>query len=80
MSRPIRFGEIGFVLALVALGGLFLFTRSDAAKFLVFLAVPAAIFSGIGLIAPPRRWAGWGLAISLFVCLYLPTIFAVNAW
>lgn len=73
---------MGFCLSLIALAGLFLVGQSKVGAILVFLAVPAAIFSAIGLIAPPRRWAGWGLAISLFVCLYLPTImlFTIKAW
>lgn len=74
MAEGNRIAEIGFGLALVAVAGLFLVGRNDAALYLAFLGLPATIFSLIGLVSMPRRWAWWGLGVGFFVCLHLPTL------
>jgi hypothetical protein len=82
MNTSNRLGQAGFYLALGALAGLLLVGHNDAGAILAFLAIPAVIFSALGLKSPSRRLAGWGLGLSLFVCLYLPTIFVftIRAW
>lgn len=76
-----NFGRVGFTLALVAIAGLFLGSLNEAGYILAYLGLPAVIFSLLGLIAPPRRWAWWGLGLGFLVCLYLPTLtmFAIKA-
>jgi hypothetical protein len=39
-----------------------------------FLAVPGLLLSLAALRSPPRRVAAWGIAVALFVFLYLPTM------
>jgi hypothetical protein len=82
MNTANRLAQMGFYLSLCAVAGLFLVGHSEAGGILAFLAIPSAIFSAFGLMAPPRRLAGWGFGISLLVCLYLPTILTsvIFAW
>src|SRR5262245_34643228 len=82
MNISNRSGQAGFYLSLGAVAGLLLVGHNDAGAILAFLAIPALIFSVFGLKSPSRRLAGWGLGLSLFTCLYLPTIavFAIKAW
>jgi hypothetical protein len=42
---------------------------------LAFLAIPGLLVSLVALCWQPRRTAAWGVGLSLFQTLYLPTFY-----
>jgi hypothetical protein len=71
-------GWIGFSLALVAVSaaivvGMFGPTVAIVLGLTAFLAVPSLFISIVERVFVKSRLSTWGIAISLFVWLYLPT-------
>jgi len=78
--RPARniCARIGFVTSLVGVAGVFLVgpfgpSVSGIGMRIAFLCVPGLLLSVAGLFRPPRRLAGWGVALGVFGTLFLPT-------
>ena len=72
--RRNRLAEVGFGLSLIAFGaGWFVVTGVVAIGFTV-VSLSALLISLIALLRRPRRLAGWGVAISCFACLFIPTV------
>lgn len=71
-----RMGRVGFFLSLTGFLALCALPILGAlAGTLAFATLPGAIISAVALLQPPRRLAAFGLALGLFGCAYLPTIF-----
>jgi len=73
-------GRVGFVLSLVALLGLlavgpFGSTVNTFGMCISFVCLPGLVTSVVALRHRPRRLAGWGIAVGIFVALYLPTFY-----
>ena len=72
--------RIGFFASLTGVVSLFAIGPfgsliSTVSSCVAFVSLPGLIISCLGLFYRPRRLAGWGVAMGIFGCLYLPTIF-----
>ncbi len=70
--------RIGFATSLLGVTGVFMVGPFGPSVSLVgicvtFLCVPGLLLSIAGLSRPPRRLAGWGVAVGVFGLFYLPT-------
>jgi hypothetical protein len=71
------FGFAGLVLSIIASVGLFAVGFPPHVKigaYLSFLSIPGIALSVVGSFRAPRRFAIWGIAIGVFVALYLPSL------
>ncbi len=73
-------GRVGFALSLVALLGLLLVgpfgsTVNTIGMCISVLCLPGLVTSVVALRHRPRRLAGWGIAVGIFVALYLPEFY-----
>jgi hypothetical protein len=59
----------------VGVAGVCIASVSVVGVWIAFFCLPGLLFSIAGLFRPPRRLAGWGLTISVFGSLYLPTLY-----
>lgn len=78
-------GRVGFLLSLVAATGLL---ATSAPELLVkiigamtaFASIPSAMLSGLDIFTRRRYWAYAGLAISMGIWWYLPTLWLKLKW
>jgi len=59
----------------LGVSGVYFAGVSKVAVWIAFLCLPGLLFSIAGLFRPPRRLAGWGVALGVFGSLYLPTFY-----
>ena len=69
-----RLAEVGFGLSLIAFGAGWFVVNGVVAIGFTVVSLSALLISLIALLRRPRRLAGWGVAISCFACLFIPTV------
>ena len=72
--RRNRLAEVGFGLSLIAFGAGWFVVNGVVAIGFTVVSLSALLISLIALLRRPRRLAGWGVAISCFACLFIPTV------
>jgi hypothetical protein len=75
-----RADNIGFLLSLLSLVGVCLVgplgvTAALVGKCLSLLSIPGIVLNAIGLLRPPRSRSAIGIVVSLFVIMFLPSLY-----